>query len=111
MLSSNELREIQRRLQRFLTRWEKAQPQAIEAFRSRVDQMLAYLSLPRHLQRAFRTTNYLERLFRRSGPEQLIAAFDQPLHLERFVIGKIMEVHWIKLPCDLQPLFKPDTII
>lgn len=109
---SPDLREVQRRLQRFLARWKDRQAKAIQAFRSRLDQTLPYLSLPPVMHRWFRTTNYVQRLFREiRARTKLIAAFDQPLHLERFVIGKLMEVDWIKLPCDLQPLFTPDTII
>lgn len=109
---TRDLREVQRRLQAFLVRWMDRQTQAIEAFRSRLDQTLPYLSLPRAMHRWFRTTNYVERLFRDiRSRTKLIAAFDQPLHLERFVIGKVLEVNWINLPCDLQPLLQPDTII
>lgn len=105
-------RQVQRRLQAFLARWKDRQAQAIEAFRSRLDPTLPYLSLPVRMHRWFRTTNYLERLFRDiRSRTKLIAAFDHPVHLERYVLGKTVEVNWIQLPCRLQPLFKPDTII
>ncbi|MGQ9663020.1 MAG: hypothetical protein ACUVWX_11895, partial [Kiritimatiellia bacterium] len=53
---------------------------------------LTYLQPPGHMHRWFRTTNYLERLFRnvcsRTKP---MTPFDQPCHLERLVIGTIMD--------------------
>ncbi|MGQ9662005.1 MAG: hypothetical protein ACUVWX_06670 [Kiritimatiellia bacterium] len=73
---------------------------------------LTYLQFPGHMHRWFRTTNYLERLFpnvcSRTKP---MTAFDQPCHMERLVIDTIMEVNWIKLPCEIQRLFTSDTII
>ncbi|MGQ9663037.1 MAG: hypothetical protein ACUVWX_11980 [Kiritimatiellia bacterium] len=73
---------------------------------------LTYLQLPGHMHRWFRTTNYLEGLFRnvRSRTKPM-TAFDQPCHLGRLVIGDLMQLNWIKLPCELQPLFTSDTII
>ena len=109
---SGDFREVQRRLHQFLARWKVQQAKAIEIFRTRLDQTLPFLSLPPKMHRWFRTTNYVERLFRDiRSRTKLIAAFDQPLHLERFVIGKVLEVNWIHLPIDLRPLFQPDTII
>lgn len=108
---SANLASVQLALQKFFSQWAKLQPAAIQAFRRSVDQTLTFLSLAPATHRWFRTTNILERLFRSiRARTKLIGSFAQPVHLEQFLIGTIMEIQWIHLPCDLQPLFPKDTI-
>ncbi len=109
---SIDARVVQTRLQKFMRRWERKQPAAIKAFRSRIELTLTYLKLPPNLHRCFRTTNYIERLFRDfRSRTKLIGSFEQPIHLERILIATVLEVQWVQMPVDLQPLFSKDTII
>jgi putative transposase len=109
---SGNLTRIQRQLNNFMKRWGDKEPRAIALFGADLELTLTYLQLPNHMHRWFRTTNYIERVFRDLRQRtKLIGSFAQPAHLENYLIGIISEVQWISLPVDLQPLLTKDTII
>ena len=109
---SNDITTVQRRLNRFLCRWQDKEPTAIALFAADLDDTLTYLQLPKRAHKWIRTTNYIERLFRDLRQRtKLIGSFAQPAHLENYLIAIISEVQWISLPVDLKPLLTKDTII
>jgi transposase-like protein len=109
---SRDAQTVQHRLQRFLNHWRANQPRATAAFAHQLDQTLVYLSLPPDWHRKVRTTNLLERLFRDlRGRARPIGSFRQPVHLEQLFMGTLLELTWIKLPVERQPLLAEDTII
>jgi len=48
----------------FYERWKSREPKALKCFRDGFEKTLTYFGLPRHMWRAARTTNYLERAFK-----------------------------------------------
>lgn len=109
---AGNLQAIQTRLADFMNKWRSTESRAISLFRRNVAKTLTYLSLPIHMHRWFRTTNFIERLFRDiRSRTKLIGSFDQPVHLENLLIGIVAEVSWISLPVCLQPLLAKDTLI
>lgn len=48
----------------FYNRWKDKEPRALRCFRAGFEKTLTYFSLPRHMWRAARTTNHLERAFK-----------------------------------------------
>lgn len=85
----------------FHNRWKDKEARALKCFREGFEKTLTYFSLPRHMWRAARTTNHLERAFKEFRRRtRLIGAFTNNASCERtaYLLTQFVNYSLEKMP-------------